>query len=89
MAIEISKVNAVLLADGWHTVSKTTYRGKQVSTFTIDAYEYVDGMDSHGNYMILVGGGTVTGVPSMGFTFRESGGLFSGPLTSILAVRTA
>lgn len=74
LAIEEDDVTAVLLADGWHTVAD--------NSFYTDAYEYADGD------RITVGGGSVPGVPSTGFLFRdESGEYLSGPLSSILAVK--
>ena len=77
--IQISKVIAVLLSDGWHTVE-----GK---SFNTDAYEFSDG-DS-----LLVGGGVVDGVPSTGASWSEKGATGKAitvycPLTAILALKT-
>ena len=76
LAIDTSKVIEVLLADRWHAVLK--------DTFAIDSYEFV------------VDGKPLSGTPdplmtSMGFTFAEAdrgGHTMSGPLSSILAVKT-
>lgn len=83
LAIEISSVTQVLLADGWHNVVN--------DSFEIDAYEYVDaGQGGHRRF-----GGS--GDNATGFTFAErlqDGALKStprvtikGPISSILAVR--
>jgi len=74
LAIDIDKVEGVLLADGWHDVDG--------ASFTVDVYEFVQGEQ------LLVGGGQVAGVPSTGATWRErNGDVLACPLTAILAVR--
>lgn len=74
--INADMVTEVLLADGWHTVAD--------DSFTIDAYEF------HWNDQLLLRGGQVDGVPSTGFAFTDEhkGDVITGPLTSVLAVRT-
>lgn len=74
LSIDVDEVTAVLLADGWHTVVD--------ESFTLDAYEF------HWQGQLLVGGGTVQGVPSTGFEFHgPDGQVWVGPLTSVLAIR--
>jgi hypothetical protein len=79
LAIDVSKISDVLLADGWHAVAD--------NSFVTDAYEYVKGA------VVLHAGGS-SGVCSTGFHFAEAAGRgavanVEGPLTAILAVRTA
>jgi len=75
--IDIDNVTHMLLATGWYEVTE--------DSFNLDAYEFHDLRE------LLVGGGTVDGVPATGFTFTTviDGGrtVMSGPLTAILAVR--
>ena len=80
LEIDIDRVSAVLLADGWHDVADVS--------FMVDAYEYLDfghagGHDyPPGKAMLLHNGGA-------GFAFMEPGGQWIyGPVSSILAVRT-
>lgn len=76
LAIDVDKVTAVLLADGWHRVSD--------KSFAVDAYEFL----SEGDVERRVR----EGVPSTGATWTEAqhaGTRFFCPLTAILAVRTA
>jgi hypothetical protein len=77
LAIDTDKVIEVLLADRWHAVLD--------DTFVIDSYEFVEAGKT------VLGGGQDPLVSSMGFTFDEAdrgGHAMSGPLTSILAVKT-
>lgn len=80
LQIDVDSVTAVLLADGWHTI--------KYASFDIDAYEF------HEDDELVLGGGQCSHVPSTGFRFTEDQGdgelvdVF-GPLTSILAIRTA
>lgn len=77
LVIDVDKVSAVLLPDGWYTAADWS--------FTIDAYEYVWGSADN---MLMLGGGQCNLVPSTGFSFtEESGAVISGPLTAVLAVR--
>ena len=83
LAIQVDNVTDVLLADGWHKVGCSK---DGVSSFDTDAYEFLEGE------RLLVGGGTVAGIPSTGATWCEktSTGKFIVvvcPLTSILALR--
>jgi hypothetical protein len=77
LAIDIDDVTEVLLADGWHTVANTS--------FDIDSYEFVS-QDGRG---VLLGGGREPLIPSRGFRFADAdGGCLTGPLSSILALKT-
>ena len=71
--INVDKVQAVLLADGWHEVV-----GK---SFDLDAYEF------HDNDVVVHGGGQ-SGVCATGFRFKTKDGVLTGPLTAVLAVRS-
>jgi hypothetical protein len=72
--IEVDKVDAVLLADGWHPVDGRS--------FNLDSYEF------HHEDTDLLRGGAVPGVPSTGATWREPDGTrIACPLTAILAVK--
>jgi hypothetical protein len=72
LAIQADDITAVLLADGWHSVS---------SGFDVDAYEFKLGS-------LLIHGGGTNDVCGSGFVFTEPDGVrTAGPLTSILAVR--
>ena len=73
LRIDVDKISAVLLADGWHEVVD--------QSFALDAYEYVHNEDT----IHKGGGGNVT---STGFCFKDdTGSSMCGPLTAILAVR--
>ena len=75
LRIDVDKVVAVLLADGWHEVAD--------QSFDTDAYEFV-----HDGGTILSGGQS-DGVCATGFTFTtKEAHRVSGPLTAILAVKT-
>jgi hypothetical protein len=83
LAIDPSRVNAVLLADGWHNVDPIRDRlSDTTSSFILDAYEYVDG-----DRLIFNGEGAPT-LSAMGFSFRQGDVRFFGPITSILAVKS-
>jgi hypothetical protein len=83
LAIDPSRVNAVLLADGWHNVDPIRDRlNDTTSSFILDAYEYVDG-----DRLIFSGEGAPT-LSAMGFSFRQGDVRFSGPITSVLAVKS-
>lgn len=78
LAIDIDRVSAVLLADGWHSVHERS--------FDIDSYEFVQG-----DHLRLAGGQSAL-VCATGFAFTEYRGqgnivTVAGPITSILAVR--
>ena len=75
LAIQVDEVQEVLLSDGkWYVVKD--------KTFTLDAYEFYHGPE------VLLGGGSVQGVPSTGARWNgKNGRLFSCPLTAIQAVK--
>jgi hypothetical protein len=76
LAIDINKIDRVLLLDGWHEVAG--------ASFDLDAYEYAD------EGRMLLGGGKVAGVPTTGATWREPDGtVIACPVTSILATKSA
>jgi hypothetical protein len=88
LAINVDHVTDVLLADGWHPCDPMDYSQDvgddgAVSSFDLDAYEYLDVDDS-----ALLPGGREDLVPATGFTFYEDGQRICGPITSIIAVRT-
>lgn len=88
LAIDVDKVKAVLLADGWHEV--------QNDSFALDSYEYLwsgrhgwtvaDAYEHDREPMIMHGGGA-SDVCATGFTFQNGADRLGGPLTAILAVR--
>lgn len=88
LAIDTDKVVGVLLADGWHGVA--------AKSFDIDSYEflYYHNPSDPSDFMMSHGGGQ-SGVCASGFMFTETyegtsgGAKVYGPLTAILAVRTA
>ena len=74
LAIDINRVTAVLLADGWHRVKD--------NSFAVDDYEFMRGNDA------VVSSGQVQGVPPTGASWTEqTGSVVYCPLTAILAVR--
>jgi hypothetical protein len=85
LAIDIDKVVAVLLTDGWHNV--------EGASFVLDSYEYVWHDDDDPAHLELVHGGGNSDVCATGFRFLERVDdvverfWTSGPLTAILAVR--
>ncbi len=78
LALDVTKIVAVLLADGWHPTLR--------DSFKIDGYEFVADAE------IVLRGGQCERVSSLGFTFTEAGTdraiEISGPLTSVLAVKS-
>jgi hypothetical protein len=87
LAINVDRVTAVLLADGWHRVY-----GK---SFDVDAYEFIAGKcDSRGDAVVVLAGGQCEGVASAGAIWEERGARaellwVACPLTSILAMKVA
>jgi hypothetical protein len=83
LAIDPDSVTHVLLADseGWHEVDH--------GTFDLDAYEYVIAHEGPLESGDILHGGGQSGVCATGFTFRSGMYRVSGPLTAIVAVRTA
>ena len=74
--IDLDRVAAILLSDGWHHVTN--------DSFDLDAYEYHDDGDA------LLLGGQVAGVCSTGAKWQEASGTWVVcPLTAILAVQLA
>ncbi len=74
LAIDVNRVDQVLLADGWHRVANRS--------FDLDAYEFM-----HEDRAVLTGG-QVSLVPSTGATWAEAdGSVVACPLTAILAVK--
>jgi hypothetical protein len=95
LAIDVDRINRVLLADGWHAVKG--------GSFDLDSYEYIDvGPEYNPDLDDLqmgkeqfeqrarqtLHGGGQSGVCATGFAFRseEEGKVIAGPLTAILAV---
>lgn len=81
LGIDIDRVAAVLLADGWHEVKN--------QSFAMDAYEFLWYPDPDDRSRVdVVHGGGDNGICATGFEFEADDELiYSGPLTSILAVR--
>lgn len=84
LAIDIDRIEAVLLADGWHIIAP--------KSFELDAYEYIreadrDPTKSGTSLWLRFGVGQSPLVPSTGFEFIEAGFVVAGPITAILAVR--
>jgi hypothetical protein len=77
LLIDVDKVGAVLLADGWHEVAD--------KSFNFDSYEFA----CRGETIHYGGESDVCGT---GFSFREGDGMLgwsvTGPLTAILAVKS-
>jgi hypothetical protein len=80
LVLDVDRVSAVLLADGWHNVA---FDPEGASTFYLDAYEFI-----RGNEVVHAGG--ASGVCSTGATWLDKDGGFyiACPLTAILAIRT-
>ena len=57
-----------------------------ISSFTLDAYEFIQDRET-GKAPITLHGGGQGGICSTGATWQEKGALFFCPLTAILAVR--
>ena len=73
LALDVSRVEQVLLTDGWHRVAH--------ASFELDAYEFI-----HDGRTVLVGQPTI--VPSVGGRRTEADGSeVACPVTTILAVK--
>ena len=83
LAIDVDRVAAVLLADGWH---KVDFDEKGVSSFALDAYEFIR-EHGQGKAPDLLHGGGQSDVCAIGATWLEKDASFYCPLTSVLAVR--
>lgn len=101
LMIDIDNVTAVLLADGWHQVHGDSFDLDAYEYIQAPKpYEPSLDVDRRGRAAwesqveTLLGGGREQLVPATGFSFHERVGgptnivCISGPLTSILAVRT-
>lgn len=88
LAINLDKVNRVLLSDGWHVVLN--------ESFALDAYEYLWYPNEDTTIMDteLVHYGGQSGICATGFKFQGIGNAndgtlwMYGPLTAIQAVET-
>lgn len=83
LAIEIDKIDAVLLTDGtWYSV--------EVGTFTIDTYEFIawpsQTARDWGDPETVQPGGH-GGITPVGFRFCSDKGWIKGPLSSVMAIR--
>ncbi len=73
LALDVSRVEQVLLMDGWHRVAN--------ASFELDAYEFI-----HDGRAVLAGQPTL--IPSMGGRWTEpDGSEVACPVTAILAVK--
>ena len=83
LAIDVSRVTHVLLADGWHEVAD--------GSFTVAPYEFGrSGAATGGDRGFVVLNGTGTpGIDPLGFDFTEArtNASLCGPLGSVIAVR--
>jgi hypothetical protein len=83
LAIDVTRVTHVLLADGWHEVAD--------ESFSVAPYEFArpanTGADER-DFVVLYNSSNM-GTDPMGFGFTEArmSALISGPLTSVIAVR--
>jgi hypothetical protein len=82
LAIDVDRIESVLLSDGWHSVHG--------NSFLIDAYEYLaypEGLDKDPD-MQFAGGEAKELIPAAGASWRDvQGHAYFCPMTSILAVR--
>lgn len=85
LAIDVDKVKSVLLSDGqWYVVSK--------NSFTLDAYEFIwfsKFQDKKKDIPCVMHAGGNSNISATGFSFlsKVEGGIISGPLSSIVAVK--
>ena len=76
LAIDVKRVEQVLLADGWHRVADRS--------FDLDAYEFMQGGRA------VLAGGAPTLAPSTGATWHEpNGSMLACPIITVLAVKWA
>lgn len=83
LAIDVTRVTHVLLADGWHEVADRS--------FIVAPYEFgrpADPGADDGDLAALYNSNSM-GIGPMGFEFTEArtSALIGGPLTSVIAVR--
>lgn len=86
LAIDIDKVTSVLIGGHWHKVATNS---DGVSSFGLDAYEYVWGSHSDKNgFPKLIHGGGEHGIETTGFGFATpQGDVIAGPMTAIQALK--
>ncbi|MCC7366732.1 MAG: hypothetical protein IT303_20405 [Dehalococcoidia bacterium] len=77
--VEMTNVTGVLLADGWHVVDWAVEGGELVSTFAFARFAFTSGGEAVQDGRSVVAG----------FSFCENRELIAGPLSSLLAVRSA
>ena len=82
LAIDVDRVSAVLLIDGWH---KVDFNKEDTSSFALDAYEYIQKNEGRDDEILHDGG--ADGICATGAAWSEKGSPIACPLTSILAVR--
>ncbi len=85
LGLDVDKVTAVLLRDGWYVVADTS--------FALDSYEFVWGEAGH---QLLLSGGQDLHTSSVGFEFygyklgeKESRSWYAGPVQHVYAIRRA
>jgi hypothetical protein len=88
LAIDVDRVAAVLLVDGWHEVAERDERDGR-SSFGMDAYEFLEPHpDSSKNPLMHLKGGQEPLVPATGAHWTEPDGVtVFCPVTAILAVK--
>ncbi len=81
LAIDVTRVTHVLLADGWHEVAD--------GSFTVAPYEFGRPADTRADDLAVLYNSGSMGTGPMGFEFTEArtSALIGGPLTSVIAVR--
>jgi hypothetical protein len=85
LRIEMNKVVAVLLSEGWYVVDPQTDPG-YYTNFYVDAYEYGMEIDD-GDFDIAYAANDKKVIPKSGFAFKTNGAWVMGPLSAIQAVR--
>ncbi len=81
LAIDVTRITHVLLADGWHEVAD--------GSFTVAPYEFGRPANTEaGDFAVLYNSSNM-GTDPMGFEFTEArtSALIAGPLSSVIAVR--
>ena len=90
LAIDIDKVKRVCVVGHWYVVKWMNDRGKRVSTFLFDSYEFITtrGYENKMPPYRLEQGGGDNDTCSKGFEFvdKETGRIVVGTFTSIDAV---
>ena len=93
LAIEVTEVLRANVRGIWHDVDLYKKNNKLLSSFCIDAYEFVKSYGTNGIPLAdpyLVHGGGQSDICPTGFSFvdADTGLTVSGPLTSLDAVMT-